>query len=386
MQVDDPRLVLAHRLRSLREEHWRDRRITQHQLAQALGGVKPLSVPLISGWESAVNPKIPAERWIALFAAVFATHRSFEGPQPRIIAPDKMTDAERRRMDELRQELSGLRREAVRAQAEANGAVGSAGAGTRTASPGGGQLQRSVQTGPWRFGDREVITVVCAQLPKDLREKQVYSNPDDPDYIDLYSYSELDALFELYGHLRAANPLSRVNIQPAEAVKPDVYSSHLVSLGGVDWNKTTRSVLRDLRLPVRQIANWGEPGSDDDDVYFEVEDEDGRVSQHRPIFERAHDGRNILLYDVALFARAKNPFNRERTLTICNGMYGRGTFGVVRSLTDARFWDRNAQYLRNRFGDSESYCVLTRVPIVDSSTLTPDWTSPDSRLFEWSAS
>jgi hypothetical protein len=247
-------------------------------------------------------------------------------------------------------------------------------------------VQRSVQAGPWRFGEREVITVVCAQLPPDLRAKQVYADPDDPDYIDLYTYSELDALFELYGHLRAANPLSRVDIHPAQEAKSDVYSSHLVSLGGIDWNKTTRSVLRDLRLPVRQIANWGEAGSDDDDVYFEVEEEDGRVSQHRPIFERSHEGKNILLYDVALFARAVNPFNRERTLTICNGMYGRGTYGVVRTLTDARFRDRNAQYLKDRFGSSESYCVLTRVPIVDSSTLTPDWMSPDSRLFEWSAS
>jgi hypothetical protein len=173
--------------------------------------------------------------------------------------------------------------------------------------------------------------------------------------------SELDALFELYGHLRAANPLSRVDIRLAHELTSEVYSSLLVSLGGIDWNKTTRSILRDLRLPVRQVANWGQDGEDDDDVYFEVEDEDGRKAQHRPIFEKSPDGRNILLYDVALFARAVNPFNRERTVTICNGMYGRGTYGVVRTLTDPRFRVRNTQYLSERFGSSESYCVLTRV-------------------------
>ena len=205
----------------------------------------------------------------------------------------------------------------------------------------GARWQRSIQSGPWRFGDREVITLVCAQLPPDLRAKQVYADPDDPDYISLYTYSELDALFELYGHLRAANPLSRVDLRLAHELSPDVYSSHLVSLGGTDWNLATRSVLRDLRLPVRQVANWGQDGTDDN-VYFEVEDEDGRKSQHRPIFEKSADGRNILLYDVALFARAVNPFNRKRTVTICNGMYGRGTYGVVRTLTDPRFRDRNA--------------------------------------------
>ena len=76
---------------------------------------------------------------------------------------------------------------------------------------------------------------------------------------------------------------------------------------------------------------------------------------------------------MALFARAVSPFNRKRTVTICNGMYGRGTYGVVRALTDARFRDRNADYLRSRFGDAESYCILSRVPIVDGVTLTPDW-------------
>jgi transcriptional regulator with XRE-family HTH domain len=385
---DDPRQVLADRLRSLREGHGRGRKITQHQLAQALGGAKPVSVPLISGWESMSSPKIPATRWIELYAVIFATTRSFEGPQPGPIADNEMTDEERRRMSELRQELTRLRNDARRAQYEADRASGPAAdtvAAPETAVAGGGQVARSIQSGPWRFGEREVITLVCAQLPPELRAKQVYANPDDPDYISLYTYSELDALFELYGHLRAANPLSRVDLRLAHELSPDVYSSHLVSLGGTDWNLATRSVLRDLRLPVRQVANWGMDGTDDN-VYFEVEDEDGRASQHRPIFEKSADGRNILLYDVALFARAVNPFNRKRTVTICNGMYGRGTYGVVRTLTDPRFRDRNAEYLTGRFGSSESYCLLTRVPIVDAATLTPDWSSPDSRLFEWSAS
>jgi hypothetical protein len=99
--------------------------------------------------------------------------------------------------------------------------------------------------------------------------------------------------------------------------------------------------------------------------------------------EAADQPKGILREDVALFARAVSPFNKERTVTICNGMYGRGTYGVVRALTDARFRDRNSDYLRSRFGDSETYCILTRVPIVDGETLTPDWTTGDYTLFEW---
>ena len=32
------------------------------------------------------------------------------------------------------------------------------------------------------------------------------------------------------------------------------------------------------------------------------------------------------------------------------------------------------EYLTSRFDGTESYCLLTRVPIVDAATLTPDWT------------
>ena len=101
-----------------------------------------------------------------------------------------------------------------------------------------------------------------------------------------------------------------------------------------------------------------------------------------PVSAAAEKG--ILLEDVALFARAVSPFNRKRTVTICNGMYGRGTYGVVRALTDERFRDRNAEYLRSRFDGCEAYCILTRVRIEGGATLTPDWTTGEYTLFEWS--
>ena len=70
-----------------------------------------------------------------------------------------------------------------------------------------------------------------------------------------------------------------------------------------------------------------------------------------------------------------NPLNKKRTVTICHGMYGRGTYGAVCALTDANFRDRNAEHIRARFSGSDAYCILTRVPIIDGATLTPDWTT-----------
>lgn len=370
MDSQDPRQLLARRLRALRQNHWPDRKITQPQLARALGPGKPLSVPLISSWESQTHPRIPPLARLEGYAAAFATPRSFEGTEPRLLSPEEMTDDERQNMTELRQELMHLRSNALR--------MGVPGTQATVVSP-ASEIERSLDTGPWRFTDGNTVTIVCAQWPEHMLKKIPYTDVDDPDYIELLTYSELDALFELYGHLRAANRANQVNLRIAGKLTSDDYTSHLVSLGGVDWNTITSTALEWLPLPVRQIADWSTAGGQ----YFEVE-ENGTTARHHPRLEKAGNGpKEILREDVALFARAVSPFNRERTVTICNGMYGRGTYGVVRALTDARFRDRNADYLRTRFGGSDTYCILTRVPIVGGATLTPDWTAGDYRLFEW---
>jgi transcriptional regulator with XRE-family HTH domain len=385
----DPRQLLAQRLRALREERWPGRKITQSQLAHALGGSKPLSVPLISSWESQTNPRIPPLARLEGYAALFATARSFEGDEPRLLSPRDMSDEEQQVMTELKQELTHLRNDALRSVAPATG--------TGQAS----EIEESLSVGPWRFEDGNRVTIVCAQWPQHMLDRMPYTDVDDPDYIELLTYSELDALFELHGHLRAANPANQVNLRIAGKLTSDDYTSHLISLGGVDWNTATSTALQRLPLPVQQIADWSSPGGQ----FFEVE-ENGKTVRHRPVLEKvstrakphvaespgargevgadsAADDKEILREDVALFARAVSPFNRKRTVTICNGMYGRGTYGVVRALTDAAFRDRNADYLRSRFSGNEAYCILTRVPVVEGATLTPDWTSGDYSLFEW---
>lgn len=366
MDSQDPRQLLAQRLRGLRE----DRKITQPQLAAALGGSKPLSVPLISSWESQNNPHIPPPARLEGYAAVFAASRSFDSATPRRLSSDEMTDEERRAMTELRQELMHLRSDAMRAIASDPETV----AVTPLS-----EAEKSLSKGPWRYADGNTITIVCARWPANMLERMPYTDIDDPDFIELLTYSELNALFELHGHLRAANPGNQVNLRTADKLTSDDYTSHLISLGGVDWNSITSTTMRRLPLPVQQIADWDTPG----EQYFQV-GELGEIVKHHPVLqEDAAQPKGILLEDVALFARAVSPFNRKRTVTICNGMYGRGTYGVVRALTDARFRDRNSEYLRTRFGDSDTYCILTRVSIVNGTTVTPDWTTGEDTLFEW---
>lgn len=359
MVVTDEPHSLAYRLRALREEQWPDVTITQSDLARAFSADKPASVPLLSSWESHTKPKTPPLHRLAAYATFFATKRSVAQRPYRLLLVEELTPDELRRREELLRELTDLR------------AVEQRGVGT-------GPVVDRADRGFWYFDDRHVITIVVAQLPQEMRDKMPYADPTQPDYVELYTYADLDALIELYGHIRAINPRSQVNFRIASDLVPDDYTTHLVLLGGVDWNLVTRELLERVDLPVTQVARH----DDSESGGFVVHGPGGveRLLAPRLGTSRGHE---VLQEDVAHFFRGPNPFNRKRTVTICNGMYGRGTLGAVRALTDGRFRDRNAGYLETRFAGTDAYSILMKVLVVNGQVVTPDWNLPESRLFEW---
>jgi transcriptional regulator with XRE-family HTH domain len=356
--AEDPSRRLARRLRALRTGGLAGERITQHDLAEALG-VKP---PSISSWENHRNPVVPPADRLEAYARFFATEKTVAKRPFRLVGIQALTDEERDRHDELFGELTSLR---VGAQGEE-------------------EQQQPLPAeddpfagSPWRFPLGQDITIVSSGLPQEYLATMPYTDPTAPDYVDLYRYADLDALLELYGHIRAVNPLNHVNVRTPDEVLPDDYTSNLVLLGGVDWNSITAELLHRLDLPVRQLARESEeePGG------FEVEE--GKETRMFSPVVRTIGGKETLLEDVAHFYRAPSPLNDKRTVTICNGNYQRGTLGAVRALTDARFRDRNAKYLRDRYAPDTPHSILSRVKVLLGVVVTPDWTSPDDLLHEW---
>lgn len=343
---------LARKLRSLRESH--ESGLTQAMLALALSDDTRVAVATISSWESVTNPKLPPVERLRSYALFFCTEKSTDGT-PHLLDERELSTDELDTFRALYDELVQLR-----TAARGQGPVG-------TPSSGGSYT--------WDF-DQGPITIICPEAP--ATERSPLADERSPNYTRLYRYADVDALIELWGHLRASNPELYVRHRLSTEFVADHLSSHLVLLGGIGWNSVTKRLQETAlqELPIDQVRTPKLPTGD----IFKVTGRDS--AEFGPRMEEADDGTVELVEDVALLARMTNPFNHNRTITICNGVHSRGVLGAVRCLTDVAVRERNEAYLAKRFPQGR-FALLMRVPVLSGEAISPDLEIASNRLYEW---
>ena len=222
------------------------------------------------------------------------------------------------------------------------------------------------------------VVVICPTIPEN-ELVDPFASERNLNFNKLRQYGDLDALIEIYGHVRAANPHLDVFHRLTHDVTRDDYSSHVVLLGGISWNPATaRFQAATDRVPIKQevVADF-EGGA-----IFTTPGPDGTTASFYPDYEDLGSGEKELIADIGYLARLHNPFKVSRTLTICNGVFSRGVFGAVRALTDASVRDDNERYLAERFPGGE-FAMLIRIPVITNETVSPDLQNPNLRLYEW---
>jgi hypothetical protein len=321
-------------------------------MAHALSQESSVAVATISSWESRTHPKPPPAERLHSYALFFSSDPSRTEPA---LTEDDLTADERSRFQTLHEELVALR-DAVHGQSRA-GEPSTSGLST------------------WTFGS-DPITIVCPEAP--LAERPPMANEKNPNYTRMFRYADLDALIELWGHIRACNPTANVvHRLPSEVVADDL-SGHVVVLGGVGWNRVMKRMLKAVaEMPVSQVEVDDLKTGD----IFRTSGTEER--EYRPVWDDASDSGRELLEDVALLARVRNPYNHSQTLTICNGIHSRGVVGAVRALTDTAVREGNEAFLASHFPEG-SFALLLRVPVLNGEALSPDLQIESNRLYEWS--
>jgi transcriptional regulator with XRE-family HTH domain len=337
---------LGRRLRTLREQA--PTNLTQKNLASVLGG----SASMISMEEN--GERLPSPSRLARYARLFCTPRSFADDGLKLLAEAELTEEEVEQLRELELELLGLRE--VASSDEATEASESSG-----------------RERIWRFTDGAPITIVCADVPKELRP--AYSDDRNLNYVRAAAFADLDALLDLFGHLRAENPATTVRIRAASELSREEMGGHLVLLGGVAWNEQARKLFAQIQLPVRQLP------PDKDDIFV--------TKDAKPQEFTAKLDKGVLVEDVGLFTRAPNPMDPAGTLTICGGVTTRGVRGTVLCFADPtlrHLREQNQRFIAERFAGHRSFGFLVRIEVLpgdNGEPSTPDLTKDQTRLLEW---
>jgi transcriptional regulator with XRE-family HTH domain len=344
-----PQVDLAARLRQLRDELG----LTQLDLAKAFSGEKAIRPPTISTWENARNPVRPPGVRLEAYARLRST--SLRGKGVGLVALPELSAEERGIYDEVLLELTTLSDAADELSDE-------------------DATSRSV--GLWAFEDDGPLTIICPSAPSEARGP--LANREDPNYTETHAYADLDALIDVYGHIRAEIGFRfPITYSPAEHYRVEDLSGHLVLVGGIAWSKLNRTIQETLTdLPVRQVEV---PELQTGEIFMVGHGE----AERRFEPEWSQDNDKVLFRDVGYLARTRNPYNTHRTLTICNGIHSRGVLGAVRTLTDGRFRRENEAYLAEHFPSGE-FALLIRVPVVQGRALGADLSNPHSILYEWS--
>jgi transcriptional regulator with XRE-family HTH domain len=356
---------LGGRLRQLRE----DRRLTQKQLAIVLSTKEQVGVTTISSWENSSPERLPPLDRLAVYARLFSTERSFESEGPRLLRDDELTEMELKKEAALYAELRTLREQVQ--------------------SPNSAPATNNQISSIWHFNDENPISIVCSEA--EPQERPPYANPLHLNYTPYASFADLNALMDVYGEVKANNPSNEVEILPPEKLTHNFALNHLVFIGGAavakaeadtegdkdrpDANAKTRDVERfapNIPLPVAKAI----PGTNTYGFICRVKEEwRGYISLRR---------NGILEEDIGLIARGPHPNVPDRTVTMLSGITSRGVHGAALCFIHRRLREKNEEFFKNTFGNTDTFCILMRVPVHDNTAFPPNLSESRNRLYEWS--
>jgi len=349
-----PARRLAERLRDLREQQ----HLTQKQLARVLGGTGALSSATVSLWEKPGSERLPPPPRLATYARLFCTSRSFTSGSLRLLRDEELTEHEREREAELYDELLSLRERAQSTDVLAPSA----------STPGQPALQHRGSI--WHFPDMKAVSIVCSATP----DPPSFASPDHLNFSRCARHADLDALIEVFGQVRADNPVTMTRILLPEELTQDFALNHLVIVGGAAVYDTAPYFTPDIPLPHAEPI----PGTETHVFNCGVGDETRE-------FVSSRDNDGALVEDVGLIARGPHPFVHGRTVTVLSGITSRGVHGAALCFTDSHVRVTNEQYIEDSFGSSEAFCLLINISVRNDEALPPNLWREGTRLYEWSA-
>lgn len=219
----------------------------------------------------------------------------------------------------------------------------------------------------WGIRNGDHVIVVCSELDNAIQRQQV----EPREFIYSFKYGDVDAYFEVMVTLLRLFPRIKLRLfsaGEAENVRIDTMS-HLVLIGGPDYNSITGRILKEGITRY----DYKSPDTDEKPIIYPEE-----IVIHDTIkgtyFCELNDEK-----DYGYFERIKNPNNPRTNIILFGGCHTIGVTGAVKAFSMAesergetpRVVLRNAKTAAKKISSKESFSILFRVTRIGQTINTP---------------
>jgi hypothetical protein len=218
----------------------------------------------------------------------------------------------------------------------------------------------------WGFKNGDAVILVCSELD----EPAARQNVEAREFIYSLKYGDVDAYFEIVVTLLRLYPSIKLRIMSAgeaETTRLDI-SSHLVVIGGPDYNPLARRALSwdtqfKYRSPYVETQSTEHPS---EIVIFD------QTKQKE--YCHTNDTR-----DYGYFERIPNPHNPDRLVVLLGGCHTIGVTGAAKAFSTAASEDgeippgvlKNAKLVAKKIKNAKTFSVLVETERFGQTISTP---------------
>ncbi len=211
----------------------------------------------------------------------------------------------------------------------------------------------------WGLRADQSVTLVFPELPEHERPK--FASASNPDHIRLHRFADLDSLFELKAFFTRQFPGISVQEFTWQDVPDSALIEDIIVVGGIAYNPFMADAMDRLDSPFRQLAA---PAGEPDALVARSSNE-----EYRP----EHSAGGSVTADFGFFAKAPNPFNRDRSMVLINGVLTHGVLGAAKCFSDLEAGPRNCESVLDTLDNRPpQFAVLVRVAVLANRVKVPE--------------
>jgi hypothetical protein len=194
----------------------------------------------------------------------------------------------------------------------------------------------------------EKVNIICPHIPKEHQSIWDTRLGERGDFNTVYELSVF-----LSGILECE--VKYYTAKEAESIEDELFSDHVVIVGGPMWNGYTDRFIEEYSLPFKY--EWYR----EEDRKDFLRDEINR--RKYGLKEKGEGNKKYIIKDYGMFAKLPSKYNEEKVITLVNGIETFGTLGATRAFTYEPVFVKNCESVLMKTGVPSYFAAMIETEV-----------------------